>query len=98
MLKLHLKGETVKHIDVQVENGEDGSWGDWTQLGILEPGEQLGISLNSENVQIARGWHGDEAACKVPDNGLVGPFDTVTRMSARVRQTSFRIEGNVTES
>jgi hypothetical protein len=93
-----LKGETVKHIDVQVENGEDGSWGDWTQLGILEPGEQLGISLNSENVQIAHGWHGDEAACKVPDNGLVGPFDTVTRMSARVRQTSFRIEGNVTES
>ena len=35
---------------------------------------------------------------KVPDNGLVGPFDTVTRMSARVRQTSFRIEGDVTES
>jgi hypothetical protein len=93
-----LKGETVKHVDVRVENGEDGSWGDWTQLGILEPGEQLGIGLNSENVQIARGWHGDEAACKVPDNGLVGPFDTVTRISARVRQTSFRIEGNVTEA
>ena len=88
----------MKHIDVQVENGEDGSWGDWTQLGILEPGEQLGISLKSENVQIAHGWHGYEAASKVPDNGLVGPFDTVTRMSARVRQTSFRIEGDVTES
>ena len=91
----------MKHVDVQVESGQDGSWGDWTQLGILEPGEQLGtlgISLNSENVQIAHGWHGHEAACKVPDNGLVGPFDTVTRMSARVRQTSFRIEGNVTES
>ena len=88
----------MKHIDVQVENGEDGSWGDWTQLGILEPGEQLGISLNSENVQIAHGWHGDEAVCKVSDNGLVGPFCTVTRLSARVRQTSFRIEGNVTDS
>ncbi len=56
----------------------------------------MGISLKSENVQIAHGWHGDEAACKVPDSGLVGPFDTVTRMSARVRHTSFRIEGDVT--
>jgi hypothetical protein len=91
----------VKHVDVyvDVDNGEDGTWGSWTELGVLEPGEQLGItSLKSENVQIAHGWHGDEAACVVRDNGLVGPFDTMTRMSARVRQTGFRIQGNVIES
>lgn len=88
----------MRHIDVNVDNGEDGTWGDWTELGILEPGEQLGISLKSENVQIACGWHGDEAACEVPASGLVGPFDTVSRISARVRQTSFRIQGNLIES
>ncbi len=88
----------MKNVDVQVENGEAGTWGDWTELGVLEPGEKLGISLKSENVQIAHGWHGDEAACKVSDKGLVGPFDTMTRMSARVRETSFRIQGNIIES
>lgn len=88
----------MKHVDVYVDTGEDGTWGSWTELGVLEPGEKLGISLKSENVQIAHGWHGDEAACVVPENGLVGPFDTMTRMSARVRQTGFRIQGNVIES
>jgi hypothetical protein len=93
-----LKGETVRHIDVNVDNGEEGAWGDWTELGVLDPGERLEISLKSEHVQIAHGWHGSETACEVPQNGLVGPFDTMTRMSARVKQTSFRIEGNLIES
>ena len=88
----------MRNVDVNVDSGEDGAWGYWTELGVLEPGEQFGTSLKSENVQIATGWHGSEATCEVSGNGLVGPFDTVTRMSARVRQTSFRIEGNVTES
>jgi len=84
----------VRNLDVNVENGEDGKWGDWTELAILEPGEQLGISEKSKNVQIASGWHGNEAACRVPESGLVGPFDTLTRMSARTKETSFRIQGN----
>ena len=85
----------MKHVDVEVENGEDGTWGDWTELGILDPGEQLGITLQSENVQIAHGWHGDEAACRVSDKGLIGPFDFVTRMSARVRETTIRVQGDI---
>ena len=88
----------MRNVDVNVDNGENGAWGDWTELGVLEPGEQFGTSLKSENVQIATGWHGDEAACKVSDKGLVGPFDTLTRMSARVRQTNFRIQGRFIES
>jgi hypothetical protein len=84
----------VRNLDVNVENGEDGAWGEWTELAILDPGETLGISEKSENVQIASGWHGSEAACRVSENGLVGPFDQITRMSARTKQTSFRIQGS----
>ncbi len=88
----------MRHVDVQVENGDDGAWGYSTELGVLEPGEQLGISLESENVQIGLGWHGVEAACEIPANGLVGPFDILTRTSARVRQTNCRVQGNFIES
>ena len=92
------KGETVRHVDVNVDSGEDGAWGYWTELGVLEPGEQFRTSLKSENVQIAAGWHGSETACEVSDKGLIGPFDTLTRMSARVRQTSLRIQGRFIDS
>ena len=88
----------MRNVDVYVDSGEDGAWGCWTELGVLEPGDRFGTSLKSENVQIAIGWHGDEAVCEVSDNGLVGPFDTVTRMSARVRQTSLRIQGRFIDS
>ena len=88
----------MNNVDIYVDNGEDGTWGEWTELGVLEPGEQLGITVKSENMQIACGWHGTEAACDVPANGLVGPFETLMRMSARVKEASFRIQGNVIQS
>ncbi len=88
----------MRNVDVNVDNGEDGAWGDWTELGVLDPGERLEISLKSEHMQIAHGWHGSETVCQIPPNGQVGPFDTMTRMSARVKEASLRIQANLIES
>ena len=88
----------MRHIGVNVDAGQDGEWGNWTELGVLEPGEKLAISLDSENVQIGLGWHGVEAACRVPASGIVGPFDILTRASARVRQASRLVQGDFIES